>query len=71
MLQPVRQRDSLAFELLKKQTIKQKIEYIHYNPTMQRWQLCIGPADYYYLSAGFYEKEDTRFKFLKHIGAAI
>ena len=65
------QRDSLAFELFKKQTIKQKIEYIHYNPTMQRWQLCKEPADYYYSSASFYESGDIRFKFLKHIGTAI
>jgi putative transposase len=61
-------RDSLAFELFKKQTIKQKIEYIHYNPTMQRWKLCEDPADYFYSSASFYENGGNSFKFLKHIG---
>jgi hypothetical protein len=30
------QRDSLAFELLKKQTLKQKMDYVHYNPVMGR-----------------------------------
>ena len=43
------QRDSLAFELTKKQTISQKIDYIHYNPTAEKWKLCNAPADYYYL----------------------
>lgn len=28
-------KDSLAFELLKKQTIKQKLDYIYYNPVME------------------------------------
>ena len=65
------QRDSLAFELFKKETIDQKIEYIHFNPTTQRWNLCKEPADYYYSSAGFYEKRVNNFKFLKHIGDAI
>ena len=33
------QRDSLAFELFKKETLKQKMNYIHYNPSMGRWNL--------------------------------
>ena len=60
-----------AFELFKKETIDQKIEHIHFNPTTQRWNLCKEPADYYYSSAGFYEKRVNNFKFLKHIGEAI
>ncbi len=48
------QRDSLAFELLKKQTIKQKMDYIHYNPVMTKWELCKEPSDYYYSLALFY-----------------
>ena len=65
------QRDSLAFELLKKQTLKQKIDYVHYNPVMGRWNLCKEPHDYYYSSASFYEKEIDNFGFLKHIGAIL
>ena len=64
------QRDSLAFELFKKQTIKQKMEYIHYNPTAQRWNLCKEPSDYHYSSARFYETGIDTFGFLKHIGEA-
>ncbi len=65
------QRDSLAFELLKKQTIKQKLDYIHYNPVMERWKLCKEPSDYYYSSARFYETGVDNFKFIKHIGAVF
>ncbi len=60
-----------TFELFKKETIDHKIEYIHFNPTTQRCNLCKEPADYYYSSAGFYEKRVNNFKFLKHIGEAI
>ncbi|MEO6637713.1 MAG: hypothetical protein ABIN25_05525 [Ginsengibacter sp.] len=65
------QRDSLAFELLKKQTIQQKLDYIHYNPVMKKWELCKEPSDYYYLSTNFYEKGVNNFKLIKHIGAAL
>ncbi len=65
------QRDSLAFELLKKQTINQKLDYIHYNPVMERWKLCKEPSDYHYSSAAFYEKGINDFKFLKHIGSVL
>ncbi len=65
------QRDPMAFELLKKQTINQKLDYIHYNPVMKRWQLCKEPADYYYSSATFYENGIDNFKLIKHIGAVL
>lgn len=62
------QRDSLAFELTKKETISQKIDYIHYNPTAEKWKLCNDPIDYYYSSAKFYASGIDDFGFLKHIG---
>ncbi len=65
------QRDSLAFELLKKQTIQQKLDYIHYNPVMKKWELCKEPSDYYYSSAIFYEKGIDNFNFIEHIGAVL
>ena len=65
------QRDSLAFELTKKETISQKINYIHYNPTDEYWKLCIEPAGYYYSSAKFYESCINDFRFLKHIGSVL
>ena len=65
------QRDSLAFELTKKETILQKIDYIHYNPTDEKWKLCIDPVDYYYSSAKFYDSGVDDFGFLKHIGDVL
>ena len=65
------QRDSLAFELTKKETILQKIDYIHYNPTDEKWKLCFDPVDYYYSSAKYYESGIDGFGFLKHIGDVL
>ena len=65
------QRDSLAFELLKKQTLKQKLDYIHYNPLIGRWNLCKEPQDYLYSSASFYENGIDKFGFLKHIADVL
>ena len=62
------QRDSLAYEPIKKETISQKIDYIHYNPTAEKWKLCNDPIDYYYSSAKFYASGIDNFGFLKHIG---
>ena len=65
------QRDSLPFELLNKETAKQKLDYIHNNPNAEYWKLCKEPADYYYSSAKFYETGVDDFGFLKHIGEVI
>ncbi len=65
------QRDSLAFELLKKQTIMQKLEYIHNNPTAEHWKLCKEPTSYQYSSAKFYENGIDDFGFLIHIGEVL
>jgi REP element-mobilizing transposase RayT len=64
-------RDSLAFELLKQETICQKLEYIHNNPLSGRWNLCKDPIDYYYSSARFYETGIDDFGFLKNIQDVI
>ena len=61
------QRDSLAFELTKRDTAFQKLNYIHNNPLAERWQLCNDPVKYYYSSAKFYETSVDDFGFLKHI----
>jgi len=61
------QRDSLAFELTKRSTALQKLDYIHNNPLAVHWQLCKAPADYYYSSAKYYETEKDNFGFLTHI----
>ena len=61
------QRDPVAFQLFKRETALQKLDYIHNNPLAEHWQLCTNPVKYYYSSAGFYEPGVDDFKFLKHI----
>ena len=39
------QRDSLPFELLNKETLEQKLDYIHNNLNAEHWKLCKEPAD--------------------------
>jgi REP element-mobilizing transposase RayT len=62
------QRDSLAIELYTPDVAYQKLDYIHLNPMAKDWNLVTDPCDYKYSSALFYEKEDHRFEFLRHIG---
>ena len=45
------QRDSLAFELTRKEAAIQKLEYIHNNPLAEHWQLTDNPVNYYHSSA--------------------
>ena len=61
-------RDSLPFELIDKETLKQKLNYIYNNPNAEHWKLWKEPADYHYPSAKFYETGVNNFGFLKHIG---
>lgn len=65
------QRDALAIELYTPNVAYQKLDYLHLNPLAKGWKLVNDPCDYNYSSASFYEKEDDRFKFLKHIGEVL
>ncbi|WP_300597177.1 transposase [Niabella sp.] len=61
------QRDPLAIHLYTKKVAYQKLDYIHYNPCQAHWKLVTDPCDYVYSSAGFYEKNENRFPFLKDL----
>ncbi|SDE05343.1 transposase [Niabella drilacis] len=61
------QRDPLAIHLYTKNVAYQKLDYIHCNPCTERWKLVADPCDYVYSSAGFYEKNENRFAFLKDL----
>src|SRR5438874_10044343 len=56
-------RDPFPLELLKKETISQKLDYIHYNPLAGKWMLAKEPEGYYYSSAKFYETGTDDFGF--------
>mgnify|MGYP001547928990 len=49
-------RDSLAVHLFSKEMAFQKLDYIHYNPCTEYWQLAKEPADYLFSSAKYYER---------------
>ena len=61
------QRDSLAILLYSKDIAFQKLDYIHYNPVAEHWQLAKDPCEYKYSSAAFYELHTNSFLFLKDL----
>jgi REP element-mobilizing transposase RayT len=60
-------RDSLAVHLFSKMVAYQKLDYTHYNPCAEHWQLAKEPADYFFSSAKYYETGVKDFAFLKDL----
>lgn len=58
------ERSSLGIPLWSSNVFDQKLDYIHNNPV--KAGLCEYPEDYYYSSAGFYEKNRSDWDFLSH-----
>lgn len=65
------QRDSLAVHLYTKDIAYQKLDYIHYNPLAEHWQLAKDPCEYIYSSAKFYEMGLKDYSFLKDLREAF
>ena len=61
------ERNPLAIEAYTEEVIMQKLEYIHNNPTKEKWRLSKTPEDYVYSSARFYYLGDKKWEFLTHI----
>ena len=61
------QRDSLAVHLFTREVAYQKLDYTHFNPCTEYWQLAKDPCDYLYSSARFYEIGKTNYSFLKDL----
>ncbi len=61
------QRDSLAIWLYNKEIAFQKLDYIHYNPVAEHWQMVKYPSEYKYSSAAFYELQTNLFPFLRDL----
>jgi hypothetical protein len=61
------QRDSLGIEIYSRAVVKQKLDYIHFNPVSGKWQLSKDDLSYYYSSARFYETGRDEFGFLNNI----
>ena len=61
------QRDSLALLLYSKDIAFQKLDYLHYNPVAEHWQLAKDTCEYKYSSAAFYELQTNSFLFLRDL----
>jgi REP element-mobilizing transposase RayT len=61
------QRDSLAVHLYTQEVAYQKLDYTHYNPCTERWQLAKDPCDYLYSSAKYYMQRENNYSFLKDL----
>jgi putative transposase len=61
------QRDSLAIPLYTREVAYQKLDYVHYNPTAEQWQLAMDPCNYKYSTARFYEMGVKDFDFIKDL----
>lgn len=59
-------RDPLAVLMNSKNKFEQKLDYIHYNPLQEKWNLATIPEDYYWSSARFYETGNDHFGFMSH-----
>ncbi len=60
-------RDSLAIHLFSQEIAYQKLDYTHYNPCTEYWQLAKEPVDYMFSSARFYDSGIKEFAFLKDL----
>ena len=60
------QRDPLAILMDGKLKLEQKIDYIHFNPLQERWNLADSPENYRWSSAKFYETGEDEFGVLTH-----
>lgn len=60
------QRDPLAILIDSEEKLEQKLDYIHYNPLQEHWNLATTPENYYWSSAKCYEEGIDDFKFLTH-----
>ncbi|OEJ99841.1 transposase [Roseivirga misakiensis] len=60
------QRNALSIDLLSRNMLEQKLNYIHANPVSGKWNLADDFVQYQYSSASFYEDNDNKFSFLRH-----
>lgn len=61
------QRDPLATEIVSPEVVKQKMNYVHYNPLSGKWNLAKDDISYCFSSARFYETGIDDFGFLKDL----
>lgn len=65
------QRNGLPIFMYDRKILEQKLDYIHFNPLQEQWNLVSDPNDYYFSSCSFYEQQDKRFSWLTHYMDAL
>ncbi len=60
------QRDPLAILVFSREMASQKLNYMHFNPLQEHWNLCKHPEDYRFSSASFYENNKDEFGIVTH-----
>ena len=60
------QRDPLAIRVFSREMASQKLNYMHFNPLQEHWQLCNLPEEYRFSSAAYYENNKDEFGILTH-----
>ena len=54
----------LSILLLTEPVVKQKMDYVHRNPTTEKWRLAESPSEYHYSSCSFYTLGEKKWDFL-------
>jgi len=62
-----RRHDSLAIHLHIREVAYQKLDYLHYNPLAEHWQLAKDPCDYKYSTVRIYMMGVKDFSFIKDL----
>lgn len=57
-------RNALPIEILSREMLEQKMNYLHLNPLQEHWNLVEDPNDYLFSSYSFYEKADSKYYWL-------
>ncbi|KAA9038535.1 transposase [Ginsengibacter hankyongi] len=60
------EREPMAKECWTEKFFRQKLNYIHFNPCQQHWNLAASPEEYKWSSARFYETGIKNFSWLSH-----
>jgi REP element-mobilizing transposase RayT len=60
------ERNPLSIDLCSEKVLLQKLNYIHQNPSKEKWKLSETEESYEYSSAQFYHSGKSRWSFLSH-----
>ena len=59
-------RNFMSIDLYTPRFVIQKLNYIHHNPCLPKWEQVTDPVNYTYSSAKFYHDLENSFDLLEH-----